>query len=379
MRLRPIATACVLAGIALLIYAFRLSAAPLSPAEVLFNAQAETGSAANTPLFFHAGDAHWLQPAAVYANAAARAIGGEELSGRIASALAGAISVALVFLIADAVTGLTWISIVAAVFLILTPAYWSFAQLGTDAIIPVPFLLLWLLNVLRFLKSDSVGALAVGGAVLGLSVYTHPAAPLTAMFLWILTLAVARRRNVKRLVIATTIFAAAWLPAATWFVRHVDAYPDTFGRWFVFAAHLRNPLDGFRAFINPGTLGNRASMYWGFWDPSWLFFSTQDATAPLLLIAAPFIALGVVRAANDARRDVAALLIGTALLPPLAGATFGVPHYLADAVVVLPVLALLSALGVAQLVRLAGGRPLEDHVAVAAVDGWHDHDAAPRA
>ena len=56
----------------------------------------------------------------------------------------------------------------------------------------------------------------------------------------------------------------------------------------MFAAHLRIPLDGVRAFVNPGTLGNRASLYWGFWDPSWLFFITANWPAPLLLIfAAP--------------------------------------------------------------------------------------------
>ncbi len=58
-----------------------------------------------------------------------------------------------------------------------------------------------------------------------------------------------------------------------WFFRHADTYADTFGRWFVFAAAPADPLDGLRAFFNTGTLGNRASLYWGFWDPSWLFFA----------------------------------------------------------------------------------------------------------
>jgi hypothetical protein len=208
-------------------------------------------------------------------------------------------------------------------------------------------------------------------------VYAHPAGPLTAVFLWILTIAIARRRNPVRLFTATCVFGATWLPAAAWFYRHADTYPDTFGRWFIFAAHVRNPLDGLRAFINPGTLGNRASMYWGFWDPSWLFFNARDAAAPLLLIAAPFIVLGVLRCTRHLPRATAALLIGTALIAPLAGATFGVPHFLADAAVVMPILALLSALGVEHLVRLVSRRPLEDREAVGPVEGWNDYDAAP--
>ena len=53
MRLRPIATACVLAGITLLLYAFRLSAPPLTPTESVFNTQAQSIRGGHTPLFFH--------------------------------------------------------------------------------------------------------------------------------------------------------------------------------------------------------------------------------------------------------------------------------------------------------------------------------------
>ena len=213
--------------------------------------------------------------------------------------------------------------------------------------IPVPLLLLWLLNVLRFLERDALRTLTLAAAMLGISTYTHPAAPLTAMFLWALTVVVARRRNPTRLIAATAVFGAAWLPAAVWFLRHADTYPDTFGRWFVLAAHLRTPIDGLRAFFNTGTLGNRASMYWGFWDPAWLFISTAESPAPLLVIAAPLIALGLLRSATHVPRDAAMLLVGALLVAPLAGATFGLPHYLSDATIVMPILALFSAIGVA--------------------------------
>lgn len=378
MRLRPIATACVLAVITLMLYAFRLSAPAPAPAESVFNSQAQAIQAGHTPLFFHVRGEHWLQPIAPYANAAMRAIGGDDVSGRLASAVAAALGVALVFLIAHDITGRAWASILAALILMLTPAYWSFAQRGTDAIMPVPLILLWLWNLLRFVRADSPRTLVTAAALLGVSVYSHPAAPLTAVFLWILTLVIVRRRHRVRLFAATAVFGAAWLPAMAWFVRHFDTYADTFGRWFVFAAHLRNPLDGLRAFINPGTLGNRASMYWGFWDPSWLFFGTRDGAAPLLMMAAPVIALGVVRCVRHLPRDTAAVLIGAALLAPLAGATFGVPHYMADAAVVLPILAVVAAIGAEQLVRLVTRRPLEDGVAVGPVDGWDDHNAAPQ-
>ena len=351
MRLQPIVTASLLAGMTLLFYGFRITAAPPAPDETIFNRQAQSVAAGSTPLFFHVEGDQWLQPLPVYANAAIRAVGGDEFSGRLAGAIAGAIDVALVFLIAHVITERSWVGVIAAVLLIFTPAHRSLATLGTGAIAPVPMILFWLWSVLTFLTRDSVRTLAAGAAVLGLSAYSHPAAPLTAAFLWLLAVVVARRRNRIRLAIATLVFGAMSLPAIGWFVQHPDSYADTFGRWVIFKAHLRNPLDALRAFINPNTLGNRASLYWGFWDPSWLFFNTRETPAPLLLIAAPLIVLGVFRCAKHLPRDIAALLIGAALLTPLAGATFGTAHYLADAATVIPIAALFSALGVEQLVR----------------------------
>lgn len=379
MRLQPIVTACVLAGITLLLYAFHVSVPPLTPQETVFNTQAQSIAGTAPRLFFHVQDDRWVQPLAVYANAAVRVAGGDDMSGRLASVLAGAIDVALVFLVAQVMTGRTWIGVVAAIVLMFSPAHWALAQRGTDAIFPAPLILFWLRSVLVFFQRDSLRTLAAGALALGFNAYSHPAAPLTASFLWLLMLIVARRRNLTRLLMATLAFAAAWVPAAAWFVLHPDLYPDTYGRWVIFAAHIRNPLDLMRAFINPNTLGTRASMYWGFWDPSWLFFSTPASAAPLLLAAAPLIAIGVYRCIKHLEHTTAAMLIGTGLLTPLAGATFGVSHYMADAAAVLPILALVAAIGADQLIALVSRRrALPNDETMAAVEGWHADDGPPQ-
>ena len=69
MRPQPIVTACLLAGLTLLLYGFRLTAAPVTAEESAFNNAAQNVHAGATPLFFHVRDEHWLQPLAVYANA----------------------------------------------------------------------------------------------------------------------------------------------------------------------------------------------------------------------------------------------------------------------------------------------------------------------
>jgi 4-amino-4-deoxy-L-arabinose transferase-like glycosyltransferase len=369
MRQQPIVAACVLAVIALLLSGYRLRDATPTAAEITFNMHAQTVLNGKPSLFFHTSGEQWLEPLPIYLNAAVRGVGAGASSGRIVSAIAGALNVALVFFAALLITERWWIAAIAAVVLIFTPAHSMLAIRGTDAMLLSTLILSWLYCAIRFFKSDSLAMLSAAAIALGFAIYTHPAGPLTALFLWLLTITVAYRRNRARLLGATAAFAAMWIPAVAWFALHRDTYPDTFGRWFVFAAHLRNPVEGAVAFFNLDTLGSRASLYWSFWDPSWLFFSSPQSAAPVPVIVAPFIIVAVVRWPMHGIRDAPWLVIGSALVVPLAGASFGAAHYIADAAALLPILALLAAIGVNELVRLAvRDRPVEDDLAVTTIE-----------
>jgi hypothetical protein len=352
MRLQPIVTACLLAGMTLVLYGFGLRAAPLTPDERAVTEHARTIGPGATPLFVHVQDERWLQPMAVYATAAVQRAGGGDFSGRIVSTIAAAIDVAMIFLVAELITARAWVGLVAALLLMLTPSHRELGMSGTDAILPAPLILLWLWNLIAFLKRDSIRALVAAALWLGLTIYSHPTAPLVAAYLWLLTLIVARRRALPRLAIATVAFAIVWIPVALWFARHFNTYADTYGRWVIFAAHLHNPLDGWRALTNTNTLGNRVSAFWGFWDPSWLFFRARDAAAPFLLIAAPLVALGIHRFVMPADRHTAMLIAGGALIVTAIGATFGFAHYIGNAAAVIPLVTLTAALGADHLVNL---------------------------
>jgi 4-amino-4-deoxy-L-arabinose transferase-like glycosyltransferase len=369
MRPQPIVAALLLAGISVLTAAYYLRTPTPTAQEVTFNLHAQTVLNGKPAMFFHTAGDQWVQPLPVYLNAVVRAISPRATSGRIVSAIGGGVNVALVVLIVLLITDRIWVAIATGAMLIVTPAHLALSIRGNDAMLLSTLILLWLYGVVRFLKFDSLRTLVAAAVMLGLAVYSHQSGPLTAVFLWLLTLAVAYRRTRIRLLTATAGFALMWVPAAVAFYLQPATYADTFGRWFIFAAHLRNPIAGMQAFINPNTLGNRATMYWGFWDPSWLFFTSADGPAPLLLIAAPLIAVAIIRWPTHGTRDTAAVVIGSALIVPLAGASFGVPHYLADAAAVAPILAILAGVGVNELVRLVvPDRPLEDDVPVTAIE-----------
>jgi 4-amino-4-deoxy-L-arabinose transferase-like glycosyltransferase len=351
MRLQPIITACLLAGVTLLLYGFRIADAPLSVEETVFAAQAQTLDHSRG-LFFHVQGEQWLQPIAVYAQALTRAVGAGDMGGRIASTIAGAVDVALVFAVVR-IAGREWIAVAAALLLLLTPAHWTYARLGTDAIFPSPFVLVWLLGMLKYFQRDQAWALGLAGTALGVGTYAHQTAPLTMAWLLVASIAAViatRGSSVRALAALIAAYTVLLLPAALWFAQSPGTYLDTFGRWAILAAHIRFPLDGLRAQVNWNTLSNRASLFWSFLDPSFLFFAARGATvAPMLACSAILIPLGTLRLLASSERGARIVVLSAAVVPVLIAATFGQPLTLANAIVMMAVAAVLAAAGLESL------------------------------
>ncbi len=203
---------------------------------------------------------------------------------------------------------------------------------------------------------------------LGLGVYTQPGAPITMAFLAVITVPALRafgHATMRTLVAFAGGFMLPLLVMVPWYLDQPDSYRDTMGRWAILQAHIRFPLDGLRAFVNWTTLGQRASLYWGFFDPSWLFFSGTE-TADVLRGAAPFlwpmavlVPLGISQALKPtfaeatvgkrSESQTAILLIGGLLIAPMAAATLGVPHNIGQALAMVPFAVLLAGFGVARV------------------------------
>src|SRR6187397_2039801 len=132
MRLKPIIAASVLALAGLLLAGYFMGTGEPTPQELLFNRQAQSALSGNTPRFFHAGGDTWLQPIAVYANAAVRAASAGTTAGRIVSAVVGAMDIALVFLIAQAIAGTAWAAFAAGLTLLFTPGHLAVSLSATD-------------------------------------------------------------------------------------------------------------------------------------------------------------------------------------------------------------------------------------------------------
>jgi hypothetical protein len=344
-RLGSVATAGLITVIALGLYTFRIAAEPLSADEISVQRQAQslwlTGhdlSGRQTPLLLQVDQEHWQQPVPVYAAVLMSALAPAEVASRLSAAVVGALSVGLLYLLLSQIYADRWTPLAAALLFAITPAQVVYARTGVEAIYVIPFVIAWLMGVRAWLSSGRLPPLLAGAVALGIGVFTQPAAPLTMGFLLAVTLAVLWWRGQRGMRSFAAVIAAFAMPVsalAVWFALLPDTYRDTFGRWAIHAAHLRYPLDGLRSLVNWTALGSRASIYWGSFDPAWLFLDgppmagdVLHGTAPFLFGTALLSVLGLAQLLKSGSPPWVVTLLAGAAVTPLAASTFGVPNAL---------------------------------------------------
>jgi 4-amino-4-deoxy-L-arabinose transferase-like glycosyltransferase len=373
---RPAITAGGLAVVAFLVYAPTLASVPgsLHPDELTLARQAysiaQTGRDLDgrlLPLFIHRDNELWFPALPVYAAAAAITIlPSSPVAVRWASVVFGVLGVVLIYGLGRRFFPDARGSIRPVAILLFVPVYYMLTRAAVDAVYATPFVLGSIICVLSFLETTRLRRLAAAGALLGAGFYSQTAAPIMmASYLGVCLLAlwVGHQRALRVWAWLIGSFAVMLVPAVAWLLVHPEAYPDTLGRWAIHAAHLRNPQDGLRALLNWGSLTNRASVYWEFLNPAFLFFparldtlSLTRGSGPLpftILLLLPF---GVHRIVRHSRPATSVLLLVGLLAAPLAAATFGENHAIDRALPLAPLMALVAAFGVDALAST--GRPV---------------------
>jgi 4-amino-4-deoxy-L-arabinose transferase-like glycosyltransferase len=377
--MRTFLTACALAILASGAFLWRLDDSPvyLSPDEAIIAVDAH--SIATTghdvrgrrlPLYFQIqmpGEerAGWFMPAIMYLSALfQKALPLSERVARMPSVVIGVADVVLLYLVGRRLFRSEPLAILLSVLLLITPAHFLLSRYALDYEYPLPFILGWLLCLMGYLDERRDGALLASVACLGVGFYSYISAVFMVPLYFAITLLVLARNQAPRSVFvrAGAVFSVLLLPFLGWLLLHPAAIVETAGHYGVYDTEHLNPLQGLRSFVAYQNLDARASLYWSFFDPGFLFFSgdqlitfsTRRAGVFLLPMAAPIV-LGIVEVLRPPRTTQGLIVLAGFVTAPLAAVLATTEHSaVIRATALIPFGLLLSGYGFRYLMKVEG-------------------------
>jgi 4-amino-4-deoxy-L-arabinose transferase-like glycosyltransferase len=363
-----LAQAALVAAVTGVLFAQGLEVSPphLTHDEIKFALQAksvaDTGRDINgrlLPLYFvEPGFSVGRDPLCIYVTAGVlRAFPLAEWSMRLATVIVAAVSVGLLYLLAAAAFSSRLVALIVAGIMALSPTFFIHGRLALSVIYPVPFTILWLILLRRYLARPSGFQAIALGVTLGAGVYSYLAAAIMMPLYMAVTGAVLIRRGDRAgLTRAVIAFAVMLVPLALWQAVEPERYAN-----IVSAYRLFDSQPG----IEPppvqtderGAVSRRVDTFWAALDPGSMFFTGESSlqistreVGSVLTPVAVLLVLGLFALRH--RTDVVpnwVWLFGllTAPLPAVIMADVEIRRWLN----VLPFIAFIAGIGAEQLLR----------------------------
>lgn len=293
----------------------------------------------------------WYQPVLFYLLALDfRVFTVSEWSARLPTTTIAVLDVWLVYLVGRRLFNDRRYGLLAAALLALTPAHYIISRQALDYICPLPFMLGWLLCLLKYFEDRRPSALIAGCFLLGVGAYSYISSWVVMPFLLLTTLVLVR----PPLTIAWRMIAASAVPillVVVWIWRQPQMLFDTVGRYRLPAA------GGSSAGFN---LAERITVLWDYFNPSFLFFAggsnptmATSRVGVFLLPMAVMLGLGVYALLRERTRSNVVLLLVFAAAPiPIALTMPDAPSYsIARAFTLVPSGVLIAVAGCAYVFR----------------------------
>ncbi|HUQ86919.1 MAG TPA: glycosyltransferase family 39 protein [Vicinamibacterales bacterium] len=203
-------------------------------------------------------------PALIYVTALGlKALPFTEAGARTPTALVAVLDLVLMFFAARAVFQNTWLAILAAGLLALTPIHFIRGRLLLSPLYSIPFVLAWLWSLGRFEQQPTSRRFVAACLWLAMGMYSYLAAVVMMPLYLVMTLAMAARSlRWRRVLLAGASFAICLLPMAAWYMTHPERNAQIVSAY---------QLDAGRSLLS--AIGTRLGLYWRFFDPAYLFVS----------------------------------------------------------------------------------------------------------
>lgn len=275
------------------------------------------------------------------------------------------ISVLLVYCLARLHLGRWQDGLLAAALFATMPLVVHAVQHSQLFLMPVPFILAWLIAIECDRSAPDGPWMACAGAALGLGLLSHEAAFVMMPALLALTLAfaIAAAGFDRRHAVLIVSFAIAVIPAALFLLFHPTYLTDHIRQRGLFDTERFTMLQGMREMTSWVGLTARSESHWDYLDPALLFLSRHnirdafrhpDVFLVPLAVCLPF---GVYRTAAVAPTLTGWLMLGAFVLAPLAPAMLAERPVAGHLLLMAPVAAVIATRGLMDLINAASFRP----------------------
>jgi hypothetical protein len=279
----------------------------------------------------------------------------------VTTALAIAINVfngQAAFVIGRRAFGTASAGVAAATLLLSAPAHIFYSLTNPWSLVPITVALAWLWCVAEFERRNDARIMILAGGVLGIGSHSHLSAiVLTPVYLlvslWLLVR--AGQRGARPALGAVLAFL---LPASIGLVRVMlepSLYSSLIQQYRLYDAATLSPLQGAKDFLNYNNVQQRVSLYWGYFDPAYLFLTgpadIPGGTGGVLWFAGILaVPLGLFWAARRRSCFDCAVIAGF-VTAPLAAILVDEAHIARRELVVIPFATFLAMAGAAAVSR----------------------------
>jgi 4-amino-4-deoxy-L-arabinose transferase-like glycosyltransferase len=317
------------------------------------------------PQFFTSpafGSGTWFQPMEIYLTALVlKVLPASDAAMRLPSIALGVTDIVLMYFIAARIFKRERWAAVAAATLALTPAHFIHSRMAMDYLYPVPFILAWFLCLLVFMERRRLWVLFAATSFLGIGFYSYIAAVVMMPIYLALTLIILLKNDSKPWPlagVALTGFLWPLLFAMPWVLHNAVAVADTARRYELYDTAGQKHLLGLKA-LHFLVIAGRASLYWQFFDPGYLFFTggnyTVSSTHKVGVFLLPLIVcvpVGVFQIVSQRRTWPYVVMLAGFASAPLAACLVDEPGAIDRELEVLPFGVLLATAGIEYLVSV---------------------------
>ena len=238
-----------------------------------------------------------------------------------------------------------------AALLFLTPLLWHLAGSTPGALLPVAFVVAWLLAAGRWAQTREMWAGAAVGAVLGLGLYSSVGSAVMMPVYLALTVAIFARGRIaswRQSILCVAAFALTAAPFAISWLSHPDQLRTVIKAHHLYDADRFSMLQGLREMASWVGLTARSEVYWDYFNPAFLFL-TGGVLLPPLLVLLP---VGLFRMLRDKPAPLTQLLLAGFAVAPLAASLTAEAPVPGRILFLTPFAAVISALGLQYLLTL---------------------------